>query len=92
MKTYLLDQIFAWSSYSPDLNSIENVWAILKKNVEKKVKSIVAQKKKISKDIFFNLIREEWDGLEKDVIVNTISSMKNRVQACIEAEGCHTKY
>ena len=44
------------------------------------------KKKKISQPVFLNLIKEEWDGLERDVIVNNISSMKKRVQACIEAK------
>ena len=53
---------------------------------------MVAKKIFFSQPIFLNLIKDEWDGLEKDVIVNNISSMKKRVLACIEAEGGHTKY
>jgi len=37
---------------------------------------MVAEKVKISQSVFLNLIRAEWDGLEKNVIVNSISSMK----------------
>src|SRR6185312_3910082 len=92
LESRLPRRVLPWPSYSPDLNPIENVWAVLKHNVEKRIKKMVAKKKKISQPVFLNLISEEWDGLEKDVIVNNISSMKNRVQACIEAEGCHTKY
>ncbi|GES93846.1 IS630 family transposase [Rhizophagus clarus] len=92
LKTNLPGRVFAWPSYSPDLNPIENVWAILKKNVEKKVKSMMTQKKKISKDIFLNLIREEWDDIVNIVIVNCINSMPSHIKACIDAEGGHTKY
>jgi transposase len=92
LKTHLSGRILPWPSYSPDLNPIENVWAILKKNVEKKVKSMVAQKKKISKEIFCDLIRREWNDLENVVIVNCINSMQSRIKACIDAEGGHTKY
>ena len=53
---------------------------------------MVAEKVNIFQSVFLNLIREEWDGIEKNVIVNSISSMKNRIQACIDAEGGHTKY
>jgi len=92
LKIRLPRRVLSWPSYSPDLNPIENVWAVLKKNVEKRIKKMVAQKKKIAQNIFIDIITDEWDSLEKDVIVNSISSMKNRIQACIEAEGGHTKY
>jgi transposase len=92
LETHLPGRVLPWPSYSPDLNPIENVWAILKKNIEKRIKKMVAQKKNISIDIFFNVIREEWDDLDNSVIVNCINSMPNRIKACIEAEGGHTKY
>ena len=53
---------------------------------------MVAQKKSISKEIFFEVIKKEWDDLDKNVIVNCINSMPSRVQACIDANGGHTKY
>ena len=53
---------------------------------------MIAQKKKVSKNNFISIIREEWEGIDKKVIVNSINSMQNRVQACIDAEGAHTKY
>ena len=53
---------------------------------------MVAQKKKISKDIFFNLIREEWDDIENIVIVNCINSMPSCIKICINAKEGHTKY
>ncbi|GBB89721.1 hypothetical protein RclHR1_01650028 [Rhizophagus clarus] len=81
LETHLPGQVLSWPSYSPDLNPIENVWAILKKNVEKKIKSMVAQKKKISKEIFFNIIRKEWDDIENIGIVNCINSMPSRIKA-----------
>ncbi|GES86291.1 CGG triplet repeat-binding protein 1 [Rhizophagus clarus] len=38
LETHLPGWVLPWLSYSPDLNPIKNVWAILKKNVEKKKK------------------------------------------------------
>ena len=92
LNTRLPKCVLVWPSYSPDLNPIENIWAILKHNVEKHVKKMIAEKKKVSKNKFIGIIREEWEGIEKNVIVNSIGSMQNRVQACIDAEGAHTKY
>lgn len=92
LEIHLPGRVLSWPSYSPDLNPIENIWSNLKRNVERKIKKMVAQKKKISIEIFFNVIREEWDDLDNTVIVNCINSMPNRIKACIDAEGAHTKY
>ena len=92
LKNHLPNRVLPWPSYSPDLNPIENVWSTLKKNIEKKIKKMVAQKKKISNETFINVIREEWDNLDNSIIINCINSMQNRIQACIDANGGHTKY
>ena len=55
-------------------------------------KKMIAQKKKVSKDNFISIIREKWERIDKTVIANSINSMQNRVQACIDAGEAHTKY
>jgi len=56
LNTRLLRRVLAWPSYSPDLNPIENIWAVLKHNVEKHVKKMIAQKKKYLKTILLVLL------------------------------------
>jgi transposase len=88
----LPDRVLPWPSYSPDLNPIENVWAILKRNVEKRVKHMVAKRKSVSEEVFISIVQEEWENIPEHIILSNIYSMSARVQACIDAEGGHTKY
>jgi len=92
LQEHLPDRILRWPSCSPDMNPMENIWAVMKHWVKKRNKNMVAKKKKISKETFIAIIREEWDNLSPDVLLNTIGNMKRRVQACIDVEGGHTKY
>jgi DDE superfamily endonuclease/Transposase len=85
-------RVLPWPSYSPDLNPIENIWALLKHQVEKKVKAMVAWKEKVAQDAFIAVVKKEWDEIPIAAILSSIKSMPDRVQACISAEGGHTKY
>ena len=70
--------------YSPDLNPIENLWAILARAVEKHSCS--------DDDSLGDAVIEEWNKLSKDVFRNLARSMPERCQAVIDAKGHHTKY
>jgi len=84
--------ILDWPAYSPDINPIENLWAILKGKVEKKVNLRLMKKKKLSTIDFQTIIRQEWEGLDDNLFLRLANSMKNRVSEVIEREGKKTDY
>jgi len=76
--------VMQWPANSPDLNPMENLWRIVKRRVEKR------KPKNISDlEAFFV---EEWNGLNSDIIINLVHSMKERCQAVIESNGEIIKY
>ena len=59
--------ILDWPANSPDLNPIENLWAILKYNVAKRTP--------INKKQLISFILEEWDKIPMQIIHNLFDSM-----------------
>lgn len=80
-------RVLDWPSYSPDLNPIENLWAIMKKKVEKRVNQRIVQKKSVGLDDFLSIIRSEWENLSLDLLSNLCAGMKKRLEDVIEKEG-----
>ena len=60
-----------WPSMSSDLNPIENIWKLLKMNLARKnlrtYKSLVSA------------IKKEWKAFPKNLTINLVRSMKNRI-------------
>lgn len=82
-----------WPPYSPDLNPIENLWKLLKEG-------IIALHPELS-DMpknFYTLQKlceaavESWEAFEDSLLEKLATSMENRLQAVIRAEGWYTKY
>ena len=63
--------VLSWPPKSPDMNSIENVWHLLKAKV----------RKRFPKDLndLENIIKEEWNNLNGEIIGNIASSFKCRI-------------
>ncbi len=72
--------------YSPDLNPIENLWAIIARRVEEHDCD--------SMEKLQDAIADEWDAVDKkkELLRSLVHSMPARIQAVIDAEGWHTKY
>ena len=71
-------------SYSPDLNPIENLWAILKARVENNYPKTVEE--------LIGAIELEWKHIEKSLCARLALSMTRRCQAVINNIGGKTSY
>jgi transposase len=76
--------VMEWPASSPDLNPIENLWGILKMNVDKR--------KPTTKDELLTAAKEEWTKIPFKTIRACIDSMNNRLKLVIDGEGKHINY
>lgn len=75
-----------WPANSPDLNPLENLWHILRTNINKR------KPKPMWKQDLIAVLTEEWKLIPKYKINALINSMPRRLQAVIRAEGGTTHY
>ena len=70
---------------SSDLNIIENVWAIIKRNMYYHRLIYNTASLKLAVKLY-------WNKIDLSQIRVLVASMPRRIQACIDAEGVSTKY
>ena len=78
--------ILPWPAQSPDLNPIENLWSEL----ERKVRSHKLRPK--NKNELIEVVKQEWNNISNNTLINLVESMPCRVKAVIENKGNPTKY
>ena len=71
-----------WPPNSPDLNPIENIWAVLK--------SRVAERNPANKAQLIEIIKEEWANIPQRTIQNTIKSLTSRLETIVKNKGGYT--
>lgn len=69
---------------SPDLNVIENLWAILDTNIRKRHIS--------NKNDLKTALIEEWAKIPSETTKKLVESIPNRLKMVIKQKGGHTKY
>jgi len=74
-----MPEVIDWPSNSPDLNPIENLWSIVKRNVEKKMP-------KNTDDLRLFMVKE-WDDIPESTLIGLVGSMKRRCELIIENNG-----
>lgn len=73
-----------WPGNSPDLNPIENLWALIKGKLMGRDTSSITRLEAAIRDI--------WDNLDPAYLTHLAESVPRRLQKCVEAKGKHTKY
>jgi transposase len=79
-----VQEVMDWPSNSPDLNPIENLWAIVKGNVERRMPKNLTDLERF--------MAEEWREIPDDVLMNLAGSMKRRCELIIENNGERISY
>lgn len=77
-------EVMDWPSNSPDLNPIENLWAIVKRNVELRGPKNLSELERF--------LGEEWGNIPNSLIVNLVNSMPQRCREVIEKNGERISY
>ena len=75
-----------WPAQSPDMNPIENLWAIIKARRQKKFS------KPKSKIDLVNQIFEIWDSVEPELVSKLADSANRRVSEVLRLNGKVSKY
>lgn len=76
--------ILDWPPQSPDLNPIENLWAILDYRLR--------ERRPRNEEELFQQLENAWNLLEPELLVSLVESMPNRLKECIDREGYQTSY
>ena len=74
-----------WPSSSPDLNPIENVWAIMKRKVKDENPHDIAYLLEVILKVWYEHVTEE-------MVCNLIDSMPSRLKEVINKNGNATGY
>ena len=77
-------RLFYLPAYSPDLNPIENLWADLKKRVERHNCTNVKELEEA--------VRKEWAATDIKLCQKLVASMPDRIARLLEYNGAPTGY
>jgi transposase len=79
-------ELLPWPAQSPDMNPIENLWAIIKKRRHKKY-GLPKTKAELITQIF-----DRWDNIEPELVEKLADSANKRVNKVLKLKGKVSKY
>lgn len=86
-------EIMEWPPYSPGLNPIENLSALLKAEILKRHPKLMHLPNSVSTiDLLLEAAQEAWECLNIDLLKHLSQTMPHRVADVIKCEGWHTSY
>lgn len=86
-------EVIEWPPYSPDLNLIENLWALLKAEIYKIRPDLIhIRNNNETKEILVATAQEAWDSLDLRHLEHLSKTMPHRVEAIIKSQGWYTPY
>jgi hypothetical protein len=86
-------EVMPWRPYSPDLNPIENLWKMLKAEIDRahpELKGIGNSQAVM--DYMIECAQQAWETLVPELLNKLAEGMQNRVDAVKAANGWYTKY
>ena len=86
--------VMDWPPNSPDLNPIENLWAILKANLVQRYPDTkyLRGRPDTVRSVLKSRLTEIWWGIGPEVLNGLIDSMPHRVEAVLHAKGWYIGY
>ena len=86
-------EVMDWPPYSPDLNPIENIWALMKAEIYRNYPELeTADDTEETLLLLIKAAQEAWHSIEQSILDNISENMSNRVEFVLKAEGWYTKY
>jgi transposase len=76
-------KVLEWPPQSPDLNPIENLWAIMKRRISTDVKNEAE---------LLNEVKNVWSKIEPELLYNLYRSMPARIEEVIRKKGGNTSF
>src|SRR5271170_8103445 len=91
LHAYRID-VMDWPPYSPDLNPIENLWALLKAEMYRQFPDLVGMDNtEQTLDYLIQCAIQTWELLAEPILNRLIDTMEHRVEAVRRANGWYTK-